>query len=215
MIRLKGSQNLPSKDLQKLRMMFHFLDGYDHDSKAWKLFEHIFYQIPSPLGKLQSLALIPYRLTYGVHNMDHSDMLRNLCWSCNACMLSLKEYDYKIEKWFSQYDGKPYEKPIPWKRFQNASPLYPIMNDAVIFFEMTGNSINDDILRCHKCVMFAQKGIPGSNFPSNITRQISAILVDSDECQKAKTVNTSTCNQARFWCKELIQFALGIKLISA
>ena len=31
-------------------MMFHFLDGYDHDSKAWQLFERIAYQIPSPLG---------------------------------------------------------------------------------------------------------------------------------------------------------------------
>ena len=31
------------------------------------------------------------------------------------------------------------------------------------------------------------------------------MLVDSDECQKAKTVNTSICNEAHFWCKELVE----------
>ena len=49
------------------------------------------------------------------------------------------------------------------------------------------------------------QGIPGTEYPSNITRHISAMLVDSDECQKAKTVNTSTCNEAHFWCKEWIE----------
>ena len=46
--------------------------------------------------------------------------------------------------------------------------------------------------------------IQGTEYPSNITRHISAMLVDSDECQKAKTVNTSRCNEAHFWCKELV-----------
>ena len=49
------------------------------------------------------------------------------------------------------------------------------------------------------------QGIPGTEYPLNITRHISAMLVDSDECQKAKTVNTSTCNEAHFWCKEWIE----------
>ena len=39
------------KDLEKLRLMFQFLDGFVHDSKDWTPFEHISYQIPSPLGK--------------------------------------------------------------------------------------------------------------------------------------------------------------------
>ena len=113
-----------------------------------------------------------------------------------------KEYDYKTKKWFSQYDGKPYEHPIPWKRFQNASPLHPVMNDVILFFEMSRYINNEDKIRCPKCVLYEKKGISGTEFPSNITRQISAKLVDSDECEKAKTVNTSTCNEARFWCKE-------------
>ena len=117
-----------------------------------------------------------------------------------------KEYDYKIQKWFSQYDGKPYEHPIPWKRFQNASPLYPVLNDVVLYFEMSPY-INNDITRCPKCVLF--------EYPPNITRQISAKLVDSDECQKAKTVNTSSCNEARFWCKEIVELAyLGSRFCS-
>ena len=76
------------------------------------------------------------------------------------------------------------------------------MNDVILFFEMSRYINNEDKIRCPKCVLFEKKGISGTEFPSNITRQISAKLVDSDECEKAKTVNTSTCNEARFWCKE-------------
>ena len=124
-------------------------------------------------------------------------------------VLSFQEYDYKIEKWFSQYDGKPYENHIPWKRFQNASPLHPVMNDIVLFFEITQGLIDDGDeadARCPKCVMFVQKGIAG-------TRQISAMLADSDECQKARSVNSSTCNQARFWCKEMIKLISKLLII--
>ena len=78
------------------------------------------------------------------------------------------------------------------------------MNDVILFFEMSRYINNEDKIRCPKCVLFEKKGISGTEFPSNITRQISAKVVDSDECEKAKTVNTSTCNEARFWCKELV-----------
>ena len=36
-------------DLEKLRFMFQFLDGFVHDSKDWTPFEHISYQISCPL----------------------------------------------------------------------------------------------------------------------------------------------------------------------
>ena len=128
--------------MEKLRLMFQFLDGFVHDSKDWTPFEHISYQIPSPLGKW-----LLYSATFTFVILI---LLRHL-------VIIWKEYDYKIQKWFSQYDGKPYEHPIPWKRFQNASPLHPVMNDVVLFFEMH-RYINQDVMRCPKCVMFEKQG---------------------------------------------------------
>ena len=72
--------------------------------------------------------------------------------------------------------------------------MHPVINDVVLFFEMH-RYINHDVMRCSKCVMFEKLGLPATEYPSNITCHISAILVDSDECQKAKTVNTSICNE--------------------
>ena len=58
----------------------------------------------------------------------------------------------KLESGFHNNDGKPYERHIPWKRFQNAFSLHPLMNDVVLFFEMH-RYINHDVMRCSKCVM--------------------------------------------------------------
>ena len=52
--------------MEKLRLMFQFLDGYVHDSKDWTPFEHISYQIPSPLGKWLPPLLVFFSFFYDI-----------------------------------------------------------------------------------------------------------------------------------------------------